>query len=329
MAPVVAELGSRPGIDCSVATGQHREMLDEVLELFGIRPDHDLDVMTVGQTPSQAARVLGGIDELLAKADPDWVVVQGDTTTAMAVGSRVRGACASPTWRRACARLRPAAPSRRRSTAAWSAWSPTCTSHRPPRRAVTCSPRASTAPTSSSRGTRWSRVRRRRRPAVRPAGTLGGRAARRRSPGGAHRPPSRELRPAVAGGLRGGACPGRGRRRRAHRHPVHPNPDVQALAAEVLGGVDRVHLVPPLDYRSFVGLLSAAHLVLTDSGGVQEEAPSVGVPVLVLRDVTERPEAVEAGTARHRDRPDRLGGPPAPRRPVRLRRDGAGVEPLR
>ena len=80
-------------------------------------------------------------------------------------------------------------------------------------------------------------------------------------------------------------------------HPVHPNPDVQALAAEVLGGVDNVHLVPPLDYRGFVGLLSAAHLVLTDSGGVQEEAPSVGVPVLVLRDVTERPEAVEAGTA--------------------------------
>jgi UDP-N-acetylglucosamine 2-epimerase (non-hydrolysing) len=66
----------------------------------------------------------------------------------------------------------------------------------------------------------------------------------------------------------------------------------------VLGQVDRVHLVSPLDYRSFVGLLSRAHLVLTDSGGVQEEAPSAGVPVLVLRDVTERPEAIEAGTAR-------------------------------
>jgi UDP-N-acetylglucosamine 2-epimerase (non-hydrolysing) len=80
-------------------------------------------------------------------------------------------------------------------------------------------------------------------------------------------------------------------------YPVHPNPDVRTAAFEVLGDVDRVHLVAPLDYRCFVGLLSAAELILTDSGGIQEEAPSVGVPVLVLRDVTERPEAVEAGTA--------------------------------
>ncbi|HZM31282.1 MAG TPA: UDP-N-acetylglucosamine 2-epimerase, partial [Acidimicrobiales bacterium] len=80
MAPVVAELGARPRVDCSVAvTGQHRELLDEVLELFGILPDHDLDVMTVGQTPSQvAARVLDAVDGLVAKAEPDWVVVQGD-----------------------------------------------------------------------------------------------------------------------------------------------------------------------------------------------------------------------------------------------------------
>ena len=81
-------------------------------------------------------------------------------------------------------------------------------------------------------------------------------------------------------------------------YPVHPNPGVRAVACDVLGGVERVHLVPPLDYRCFAGLLSLAHLVLTDSGGVQEEAPSVGVPVLVLRDTTERPEAVEAGPAR-------------------------------
>jgi UDP-N-acetylglucosamine 2-epimerase len=81
-------------------------------------------------------------------------------------------------------------------------------------------------------------------------------------------------------------------------YPVHPNPEVRAVAFDVLADVDRVHLVAPLDYRSFVWLLSQAHLVLTDSGGIQEEAPSAGVPVLVLRDMTERPEAVEAGTAR-------------------------------
>lgn len=302
MAPVVAELGSRPGIDCSVAvTGQHREMLDEVLELFGIRPDHDLDVMTVGQTPSQvAARVLGGIDELLAKADPDWVLVQGDTTTAMAVGlgafhSRVRVAHVEAGLRTYDRR------------------------HPFPeevnRRVVSMVADLHLAPTGSARLNLLAEgvddadivvtgntvvdafVDVAARP-FDPAGTpLAGvpfddgrlvvlTAHRRESFG----PPLREAFEAARALVEGDGDV-------RIVYPVHPNPDVQALAAEVLAGLDRVHLVPPLDYRSFVGLLSAAHLVLTDSGGVQEEAPSVGVPVLVLRDVTERPEAVEAGTA--------------------------------
>jgi len=81
-------------------------------------------------------------------------------------------------------------------------------------------------------------------------------------------------------------------------YPLHPNPNVQEPVREILEGVSRVHLIEPLDYISFVGLLDRAYIILTDSGGIQEEAPSLGKPVLVMRDVTERPEAVDAGTVR-------------------------------
>ncbi len=81
-------------------------------------------------------------------------------------------------------------------------------------------------------------------------------------------------------------------------YPVHPNPNVQSAAKEILSGVPRVHLIEPLEYRSFVQLMSKCYLILTDSGGVQEEAPSLGKPVLVLRTTTERPEAIEVGTAK-------------------------------
>ena len=80
--------------------------------------------------------------------------------------------------------------------------------------------------------------------------------------------------------------------------PVHKNPKVREIVREILGGVERIHLIDPLDYEPFANLMARAYLVLTDSGGVQEEAPSLGKPVLVLRDTTERPEAVEAGTVR-------------------------------
>ena len=81
-------------------------------------------------------------------------------------------------------------------------------------------------------------------------------------------------------------------------YPVHPNPNVQKVMRARLAGTERVHLVDPLDYPSFVRVMSRAHLILTDSGGVQEEAPSLGIPVLVLRSTTERPEAVDAGAVR-------------------------------
>jgi UDP-N-acetylglucosamine 2-epimerase (non-hydrolysing) len=303
LAPVLAELRARPGIDCTVAvTGQHREMLDEVLDLFAIAPDHDLDIMTAGQTPSQvASRVLGAIDGLLAKTEPDWVVIQGDTTTAMAVAlgafhTRVRVAHVEAGLR-THDRLHPFP-------------------EEVNRRLVSMVADLHLAPTRSARANLLAEgvadddvvvtgntvvdafvdvAGRRFDPAGTPLAGLplaDGRlvvlTAHRRESFGA---PLREAFEAVR------TLAGRYGDLRIV-YPVHPNPDVSGLARDVLGGLDRVHLVPPLDYRSFVGLLARAYLILTDSGGIQEEAPSVGVPVLVLRDVTERPEAVEAGTAR-------------------------------
>jgi UDP-N-acetylglucosamine 2-epimerase (non-hydrolysing) len=303
MAPVVTELTARPGIDCSVAvTAQHREMLDEALELFGILPDHDLDLMTVGQTPSQvASRVLGEIDALLTKSEPDWVLVQGDTTTAMSVALGAFHAGVRVAHVEAGLRTN---------------------DRRQPfpeevnRRVVTMVADLHFAPTAGARANLLAEgvdesdvivtgntvvdavidiARRPFEPAATPLAGMsrdGGRlvvlTAHRRESFGR---PLREAFEAV--------------RALTERfddlqvvYPVHPNPEVRSLAREVLGDVERVRLVPPLDYRSFVWLLSHSFLVLTDSGGIQEEAPSVGVPVLVMRDVTERPEAVEAGTAR-------------------------------
>ncbi|HEX6418743.1 MAG TPA: UDP-N-acetylglucosamine 2-epimerase (non-hydrolyzing) [Acidimicrobiales bacterium] len=303
MAPVVAELGGRPGVDCAVAvTAQHREMLDEVLDLFGILPDHDLDVMTAGQTPSQvAARVLGEVDGVLAKSEPDWVVVQGDTTSAMAFGlgafhTGVRVAHVEAGLR-SHDRRHPFPEELNRRVVSMVAdlhFAPTGTA-----RANLVAEGVDPADIVVTGNTVVDAfVEMAARP-FDPAGTPldglpldDGRlvvlTAHRRESFGA---PLREAFAAV--------------RALVERHPdvrvvypVHPNPEVTALAHDALGGIDRVHLVSPLDYRCFVGLLARAHLVLTDSGGIQEEAPSVGVPVLVLRDVTERPEAVEAGTAR-------------------------------
>jgi UDP-N-acetylglucosamine 2-epimerase (non-hydrolysing) len=302
MAPVIAELRAREGVDCAVAvTAQHREMLDEALDLFGILPDHDLDVMTVGQTPSRvAARVLGEIDDLMAKSEPDWVVVQGDTTTAMsaALGAFHAGVRVAhvEAGLRTHDRLQPFP-------------------EEVNRRVVSMVADLHCAPTEAARANLVAEgvdeadvivtgntvvdafVEIADRP-FDPQGTpleglpLGdGRlvvlTAHRRESLGA---PLRQALEAA--------------RTLVERYddvrivyPVHPNPEVRAVAFDVLADVDRVHLVSPLDYRSFVWLLSEAHIVLTDSGGIQEEAPSAGVPVLVLRDTTERPEAVEAGTA--------------------------------
>jgi len=282
-------------------TGQHREMLRPILELFDIAPDHDLDLMTPGQTLSRlTAAALEGTSRVIEACNPAWVVVQGDTTTAMAasLASFYRGVPVAHVE----AGLR-------------------TNDKRQPfpeeanRRIVDDLADLHLAPTERAR---TNLLREGHSPAtVRLTGNTGIDALRY----------AISLDYEMARGPLG-ALP---RDRRivlvtAHRresfgvgmvaicralvqlvqqiddiqivYPVHLNPNVQDPVREHLSGQERISLLPPLDYMSLIQLMRASTLILTDSGGIQEEAPSLGRPVLVLRDVTERPEAVEAGCAR-------------------------------
>lgn len=303
MAPVVAELRRRPGAVASrvCVTAQHREMLDDVLDLFGIRPDHDLEVMQEAQTPAYvAAAVLTGLEPVLEEEAPDWVLVQGDTTTTMAAAiaafyRRIRVGHVEAGLRTG------------------DRWLPF--PEEVNRRVADLVTDLHFAPTGRAR----ENLLREGIPggdvlvtgntvidalldvAARPfdpAGTPlegldldGSRlvlvTAHRRESFGA---PIREICRAVAEVARS--------RDVRVVYPVHPNPQVAGPVGEELAGLPNVTLLAPLDYLSMAQLMKRASLVLTDSGGIQEEAPSLGVPVLVLREVTERPEAVEAGTAR-------------------------------
>ncbi len=302
MAPVIHEasrLGDR--VACRVCvTAQHREMLDQVLALFGIAPDHDLEVMEDNQTPTQvAAAVLERLEPVLRAERPDWVLVQGDTTSAAAA------AIAAFYARSRVAHVEAGLRTRDR-------WQPFPEEIN--RRIVSAIAELHLAPTERSRdnllreGTdagrilvtgntvidalRWVAARDTIGEAAvaLPSGAqLVFMTAHRRENFGA---PLENICRAVAEVARA-------RNGRVHfLYPVHPNPMVREPVHRLLGNLGGVTLTPPLDYGTTVAALKRARLVLTDSGGLQEEAPGLGVPVLVLREVTERPEAVEAGTAR-------------------------------
>lgn len=306
MAPVVAALQATPGIEPRiVVTAQHRQMLDQVLALFGIRPHHDLDLMAPGQSlPALFGRILEGMAGVLEHERPDLVLVHGDTSTTLA--SALAAYYARIPVGHVEAGLR--------TGNLYSPWPEEAN-----RRLVAPLAALHFAPTETSRA------------------NLGAEGVRE----GVHVTGNTvidalldvvariDADPALAATLDAQVpafAPGRrivlvtGHRRenfgagfeqmcRALRalaergdtevvYPVHLNPNVQEPVHRILDGVAGVHLVPPLDYLPFVRLMSRAYLILTDSGGIQEEAPSLGKPVLVMRDTTERPEAVHAGTVR-------------------------------
>jgi UDP-N-acetylglucosamine 2-epimerase (non-hydrolysing) len=306
MAPVVRALGRDPAFDARVCvTGQHRGLLDGVLDAFGIVPDHDLGLMQTGQTLNGlSARAIAALDSVLEAEAPDRVLVHGDTTTAMA------GALAA--FHRGIPVGHVEAGLRTGDLA------------RPfpeemNRRVIDQMADHLYAPTRMAREALLAEGLGTRRIAV--TGNTGIDAltlARTRlaTPGGAAataelrrlHDPARKLllvtshrRENHGSGL-SDICDALTRLARRDDlqifFPVHPNPQVSGPVHARLGALPSVHLMEPLDYLPFVWALDAAHLVLTDSGGVQEEAPSLGTPVLVMRDVTERPEAVAAGTAR-------------------------------
>jgi UDP-N-acetylglucosamine 2-epimerase (non-hydrolysing) len=299
MAPVVLEARARGCEVCVVSTGQHREMLDQVHDVFGIRPDRDLELMRPDQALAElTARVLVSVDEVMAAERPDWVLVQGDTTTAMAAAlcSFYRGTPIGhvESGLRTHDLARPFPEELNRIVAdrvSRAHFAPTpgarenllaegladATIHVTGNTVVDALQAILASDAAAAALAELPRIEPRERLVLV--------TAHRRESFGR---PMASIARAVA------------RLARAHPDvrvvlPVHPNPNVRGVMEEILERVDRVHLVPPMSYPAFVKLMARAHLVLTDSGGVQEEAPSLGVPALVLRETTERPEAVAAG----------------------------------
>jgi UDP-N-acetylglucosamine 2-epimerase (non-hydrolysing) len=297
LAPVILELKKRPGLRTFVvATAQHREMLDQVLEIFRIEPDADLDLMTPNQTLFDVTgRAVKAFEAVLAEARPDCVLVQGDTTTAFV------GALAAFYHKAAVGHVEaglrtgnkyfpfPEEINRKMVTAiADFHFAPTESNRR--NLLAEAVPDAAIAVTGN---TVIDALLMTVEPDFSPKGFTLPRhqglilvTAHRRENFG-------EPLDAVFHAIRdlAGLYP-----HHLFVYPVHMNRNVQKPANAILSKIDNILLLPPLDYRTFSNLMAMSTLILTDSGGIQEEAPSLGKPVLVLRNETERPEAVEAGT---------------------------------
>ena len=303
LAPVIAALKAHPEISVTtVVTAQHRAMLDQVNELFGIVPDHDLNIIQQRQTLAGiTSRAVEGLYDVIAREEPDAVVVQGDTTTSFA------GALAAFYHQVPVVHVEAGL----RTQDPYSPFPEEIN-----RRLTTQLTRLHLAPTPVSRAhlmaegvvadnivvtgntvidaLLWSRSL----PASRMDGGLAWLAddPRRMLLVTSHRreswgEPMRDIGRALA--------------RLAEKYtdllilfPIHKNPVVREAFMPAVEGLDNIRIIEPVEYGSFCALLDRCHLVLTDSGGIQEEGPSLGKPVLVMRDTTERPEAVAAGTAR-------------------------------
>lgn len=299
LAPVIRELAGRAGVRARVCvTAQHREMLDQVLAIFGIVPDHDLALMRPGQAlPDLTARVLTGVSGVLAAERPDVVLVQGDTTTAMA-GALAAFYARVPVGHveaglRSYDRYSPYPEEiNRRIVGTMATWhfAPTARAAEALRREGV--PEASIHVTGNTVVDALLATLEATAPPQWPFPRNG----RRLLLVTAHR---RENFGAPLEGIFGALRALVDRNPDVElAYPVHLNPQVQEPARRILGDHERIHLLPPQDYASFVHLMARSALILTDSGGIQEEAPTLGKPTLVLRRETERPEAITAGTAR-------------------------------
>jgi len=326
LAPVILALKSTPGIRCQVCvTAQHRQMLDQALRLFGISPDSDLDLMRPSQSLADlTSSLIQGLDAYLSAHHPDLVLVQGDTTTVFCAAlaafyhrvpvghveaglrtwdleapwpeeanrvltTRLAALHFAPTEKARDNLLREGVPAERifvtgntvidallwvsRRIAAWG--------HESLERAVEVGITPGFAEKFLNGGA-----------------VLGGgpRTTPRLILVTGHR------RESFGKGFEN-ICEAVRRLVERYEHvgvvyPVHLNPNVQQTVQRALRGHERIQLIPPVSYEHFVWLMSKCYIILSDSGGVQEEAPTLGKPVLVLRETTERPEGVEAGTCR-------------------------------
>lgn len=297
MAPLVLELKNDPELQpIVVVTAQHREMLDSVLETFDITPDYDLNIMKQGQTLSEVtSRVLGGLESVIQEAKPDMILVHGDTTTTfagslaafyneVAIGHVEAGL---RTWNK----YSPFPEEMNRQMTGVLAdlhFSPTDQSkhnllqeNKKDESIVVTGNTAIDALSTTVTDDYESEIIKRHEGKRIVLLT----AHRRENIG----KPMENIFKAV--------------RQIVEEHedvvvvyPMHKNPKVREIANQILSDHDRIELIEPLEVIDFHNFAANSHLILTDSGGVQEEAPSLGKPVLVLRDTTERPEGVEAGT---------------------------------
>ncbi|MBB5986068.1 non-hydrolyzing UDP-N-acetylglucosamine 2-epimerase [Sphingobium lignivorans] len=306
MFPVVHALQALPGIETRVCvTAQHRALLDQVLDLAGIVPDIDLDIMQANQTLDDlTARLILALGATFDAEKPDRVLVHGDTLTTMVASL--------------------AAYYRKIPVGHVEAGLRSGDIHHPwpeevNRRVVACIADMNFAPTQAAADALRAenraeasihvtgntvidallatRARIREMPALAAGiGDLIARFAGRRiiAVTSHRRENFGDGMASIAGAIRDVAA----REDVAVVFPVHPNPNVRRVMDAALAGLTNVAMIEPLDYPGFVGLLDACEIVLTDSGGVQEEAPSLGKPVLVMRETTERPEGVRAGTAK-------------------------------
>jgi UDP-N-acetylglucosamine 2-epimerase (non-hydrolysing) len=304
LAPVIHELARHPDRITSrvLVTAQHRDMLDQVLRMFAVEPDHDLDLMQDNQTPTQvASAVLARLEPILRDERPDWVLVQGDTTTVAAaafaafyararVGHVEAGLRTGDRWQPFPEEIN----RRIAGVIADRHFAPTSRSRDNLLREDVPAERILVTGNPGIDALRWI--------ATQPEDPLVGRllgddrsvrtilvTAHRRENFG-------EPLESICLALRDLAQRYAGRVRIVY--PVHRNPNVWGPVHQLLGDVPGVLLQPPLDYLPNLQLMKQAYLVVTDSGGIQEEATGLGVPALVLREVTERPEGVETGALR-------------------------------
>lgn len=304
--PVVRALSARSGLETlTCVTAQHRQMLDQVLQIAGIRPDFDLDLMTANQSLDQlTARLLTGIGKILDETRPQRVVVQGDTATAMCgalaayyrqipvshVEAGLRSYNIYHPW--------PEEVNRKIiGTIADQHFAPTQTSADALRKEnipaeqiyvtgntvidallITANETDDPSIPDDILADLYQKFSGRR--------IIGVTSHRRENLGDGLTHIARALRTLAE------------RDDVALIFPVHLNPRVRTIMHDALGNLDNVAMIEPLDYPHFVSLLKHCHFMMTDSGGVQEEAPALGKPVLVMRDTTERPEGVAAGTAK-------------------------------
>ncbi len=312
LAPLILALRQCPDVHCHVcSTGQHREMLAQVLDVFGIVPDADLQLMRPNQTlASLTANAITALDAYFSREQPDIAVVQGDTTTVLAgalsafyhkipvahVEAGLRTGNLYSPWPEEANRVLAT------RLARWH-FCPTETSRQNLLREGVPAENIQVTGNTVIDALHWALQYLKTHPVEIPGLDTEwlksvAHDGRRIVLVTGHR------RENFGDGFRS-ICQAIVELARSFPdaefiYPVHLNPNVQQPVSEIIGGADRanIHLIRPLEYLPFISLMSRAYLILTDSGGVQEEAPSLGKPVLVMRDTTERPEAVTAGTVK-------------------------------